>query len=124
MPDSLSELRTARLWSARWKGLAAREARDNREYRKPTIRLSNGAMTNRAAVKAAMRCEFSVGNDVAGELLAQLEQSEAEVASLRALLREYGRHQEGCSAVYSVPGGAQYRCRCGWDEARKELEGK
>ena len=43
---------------------------------------------------------------------------------LRALLREYGRHQEGCSAGYSVPGGAQYRCRCGWDEARKELEGK
>ena len=43
---------------------------------------------------------------------------------LRALRREYGRHQEGCSAVYSVPGGAQYRCRCGWDEARKELEGK
>ena len=39
----------------------------------------------------------------------------AAVASLRALLREYGRHQEGCSAVYSVPGGAQYRCRCGWD---------
>jgi len=43
---------------------------------------------------------------------------------LRALLREYGRHQEGCSAVYSVPGGAQYRCRCGWDVAEKTLEGK
>ena len=47
---------------------------------------------------------------------------------LRALLREYGRHQPGCSAEFNalpeMAGKTPYRCRCGWDEARKELEGK
>jgi len=48
---------------------------------------------------------------------------------LRALLREYGRHAEGCSAALNdseltthAPARA-YRCRCGWDEAEKTLEG-
>jgi len=56
---------------------------------------------------------------------------------LRALLREYGRHAEGCDAVLNdgiaafaemrgIPRSecATYRCRCGWDEAEKGLEGK
>jgi hypothetical protein len=50
---------------------------------------------------------------------------------LLALLREYGRHQEGCSAVFNEPPyalaskpGTHFRCRCGWDEVQKKLEGK
>lgn len=33
------------------------------------------------------------------------------------LLREYGRHSEGCSAAC----GPQYRCRCGWSEVEASL---
>jgi hypothetical protein len=51
-----------------------------------------------------------------------------KLAQARALLREYGRHQPGCSAEFNEPSGVpvkppghQYRCRCGWDEAEKTL---
>jgi hypothetical protein len=48
---------------------------------------------------------------------------------LRALLREYGRHQHGCSAEFNGQAGMvqprpPYPCRCGWDEAEKTLEGR
>ena len=65
------------------------------------------------------------------DLADDLAEAQAEVASLRALLREYGRHQPGCSAEFNEPPGVpvkppghQYRCRCRWDEAEKTLEGK
>jgi hypothetical protein len=41
----------------------------------------------------------------------------AEVDVLRQLLRDYGRHNEGCSAAH----GPQYRCRCGWREVAPGL---
>jgi hypothetical protein len=49
------------------------------------------------------------------------------IDGLRALLREYGRHAEGCSAVFNDDPlrqegpGLPYRCRCGWAEAEKTL---
>ena len=45
--------------------------------------------------------------------------AEAEVARLREVLAEYGRHAEGCSAAV----GSQYRCKCGWDRERTALRG-
>jgi hypothetical protein len=44
---------------------------------------------------------------------------ENEVERLRALLYEYGRHQEGCSAAH----GDKYRCRCGWREVEQNERG-
>jgi len=89
-------------------------------------RLSELIATVRASLVKMAAPEHDV--DVEAEFVAFAEQWLAALCDdnddLRALLREYGRHQEGCSAVYSVPGGAQYRCRCGWDEAEKGLEGK
>jgi hypothetical protein len=41
-----------------------------------------------------------------------------EIARLRQLLVEYGRHTEGCSAAH----GDQYRCRCGWRDVEREFK--
>lgn len=48
-----------------------------------------------------------------------------DVARLRADLREYGRHAEGCSAAFNrevpdpnEPPGLEYPCKCGWDEVK------
>ena len=82
--------------------------------------------------------ERSLGDDFNVQDEALLVEAASALAALcddnddlRALLREYGRHAEGCSAEFNEPSGVpvkppghQYRCRCGWDEARKELEGK
>jgi len=38
--------------------------------------------------------------------------------SLREALKEYGRHDPGCSAEISE---VKYRCRCGWKRAREQL---
>lgn len=41
----------------------------------------------------------------------------AYVRRLREALTEYGRHNEGCSAMH----GQEYRCRCGWRKESAEL---
>jgi hypothetical protein len=42
-----------------------------------------------------------------------------EVYRLRALLVEYGRHNEGCTGEWP-----EYRCRCGWREAEGEFRAR
>jgi len=48
---------------------------------------------------------------------AHLKYEVAQTARLRSLLREYGRHQEGCDAHW----GDRYRCRCGWRDVEAEF---
>ena len=95
-------------------------------------RLSELIATVRASLVKMAAPEHDV--DVEAEFVAFAEQWLAALCDdnddLRALLREYGRHQEGCSAQFNEPIGTApiirppYRCRCGWDEAEKTLEGK
>ena len=40
-----------------------------------------------------------------------------DIARLRELLEEYGRHAEDCNAQF----GDQYRSRCGWREVEAQL---
>ena len=46
------------------------------------------------------------------------KEREEEIERLRQIIREYARHNEGCSAAH----GDQYRCRCGWREIEGEFE--
>jgi hypothetical protein len=88
--------------------------------------------------------ERSLGDDFNVQDEALLVEAASALAALcddnddlRALLREHGRHAEGCDAVLNdgiaafaemrgIPRSecATYRCRCGWDVAEKGLEGK
>ncbi len=43
------------------------------------------------------------------------------IEDLRETLREYGRHDPGCSAEIDE---AKYRCRCGWTRERKRIFGE
>lgn len=47
--------------------------------------------------------------------LARAMSAEHHVELLQALLREYGRHAEGCSAPFGYP------CKCGWDRESAAL---
>ena len=93
-------------------------------------RLSDLIATVRASLVKMAAPEHDV--DVEAEFVAFAEQWLAALCDdnddLRALLREYGRHAEGCSAQFNEPSGVpvkppghQYRCRCGWDEAKTAL---
>lgn len=42
-------------------------------------------------------------------------ENRALVEKLRELLREYGRHSEGCNAAFG-----SYPCKCGWSDFEKE----
>ena len=70
------------------------------------------------AVDEACWCDEEV--DAYGRIVAaaeRAEEMEARVKVLEQALNEYGRHAPGCSAAVSD----KYRCRCGWDDARKSI---
>ena len=66
--------------------------------------------------------------EILGQWVVRAEQASARADQLAADLREYGRHQEGCSAAFNEPPyalpnapGQHFRCKCGWDEATLAL---
>ena len=70
---------------------------------------------------------FALGDwiDDHNVLSSRLEAAEKCIKELGGLLREYGRHNPGCSGEFP-----QYKCKCGWDDIsaalqpEKPLEGK
>ena len=55
-------------------------------------------------------------DDMENVLLIDFEAAEQRIKELEGLLREYGRHNLGCSGEFP-----QHKCKCGWDDISDAL---
>jgi len=83
------------------------------------LKVAGGSLTDNqrafltAAAKLGYKCVVAWNLE---EMIKEVESYLAQEPDMAmSLLREYGRHAEGCDAAM----GAEYRCRCGWHEFEK-----
>lgn len=53
------------------------------------------------------------------EAAATIARQADEIAALRRVLMQYGRHSSNCDLTWRMP---RARCTCGWDKARDVLD--